>query len=403
MPRRAAPGKRRPGGMASSFQQRLQEKIQQLRAAERGFLPLEKAIRETFDLPPDHKGLLSRRQLQKIAEGEEIPLRLDQLDLLDRFLRHRRHESLADMLNPPSVLRYMAEEGRIGFIIGSQPNRELRRIDFSRWDIKSMQTIQECLYATGKPLQISFEDAILRGRQAEVFRDESTLPAHEDWFHMVGNLDSQGQTLIVVGSPRVNHGAEKVLAAMFGVEPFRPWPASRIKDRPFAFFWPDWCENPARPESCLHFDPVSDSRYVEFEQDDLEFLRSLGSRDAGSQQAEERRYDCGMVANGRFHRIRRGQKKWSSYAVIAARRGLHRTCACICGATGPATLAAARIFERFVPELGWRDHRVAWCLVRADVRDERQDGVPGFRADERRVVDQVIVDDKIHFYEAPRR
>lgn len=384
----------------TTFQRLLGKKIGQLRDEMRGYLPLEKAIRKAFDQPEDRRSLLSRRQLQKIAELEAIPLRLDQLDLLDRFLRRSRHESLADMLNPPSVLRVMAEEGRIGFIIGSQPNLEARRIDFSRWDIKSMQVIQRALHATGKPVQILIEDVILRGKDdAEVFRNGACLPPSEDWYHLVGNLDSPGESLIVVGSPKVNHGAEVVLAAMLGVDPFSPWPSERRAQRPFAFFWPDWGLNLARPESCLLFEPVRDSRFVDLKEEDVQFLLGVAKRES-SGQAELSRYDCAVVADGRVYPVQRSERERRSYAIIAARAGTHRTCACICGATGPSTLAAARVFERLVPELSWdrRDNRVAWCLVRADVQEDGEPGRPGFRADERRVVGQSIVDNKIHFY-----
>lgn len=391
------------GGL-SMFQKRLRDKIRQLRDSEKGYLPLENAIRATFGCEAENA--LSRRQLQKIAEGKDIPLHFHQLDILDRFLRLRGHGSLADMLNPRSVLRFMAEEGRIGFMIGSRPlHDESRHMDvFSRWDVKSMQTIQKELYATGKPLQIVIEDVLFRDReQSGKLRDLVEAQADEDWLKMVGKLDAAGDSLIVLGSPRVNHGAEKVLASMLGVKPFRPWPAERMRERPFAFFWPDWCRNPERPESCLHFDPSSDPR-VEIDRQDLDFIHALQSGDRSAALQEERPFDCAIVANGVFYPIRGREKRWRSYAIIAARRGWHRTFACICGATGPATLAGAQVFDRFEPPyMDGRDDRVAWCLVQADVEDERETrGKASYRADPRVVVSPLIVENKIHFYAPPK-
>jgi hypothetical protein len=399
--RKTASGKQKQGTRTSHFQQRLGEKISQLMNLAGGYLPLENAIREAFELAEKDKSVPGRRQLQKIVEGKDIPLRFEQMDLLDRFLRLRGHESLADLLNPPSVLRFIAEEGRITFIMGSQPHQdEVRRMDyFSRWDINAMQTIQKGLYATGKPLQIMIEDVILRGHEVAGFRDEGVSGPDQEWLNLVENLDGSGESLIVLGSPRVNHGAEKVLAAMLGVEPFRPWPSNRISERPFAFCWPEWWRHGKHSESCMHFDPADDPR-VPLGDADLQFLQQVKSRGWNALKQEEVRFHSAVIANGRFYPIRRGEE-WS-YAVIVARRGLHRTCACICGATGPATLAAARVFESFVPQFSkeGRDDRVAWCLVKADVRDDPRK--PSFRADRRIVVNQGIVDNKTYFYPPDR-
>ena len=404
--RKSSAAERKHSWHMSTFHQRLREKIGKLRDQKGGYLPLENAIREVLGIPPEHRTLLSRRQLQKIVDGQNIPLRFEQLDMLDRYLRYSSQESLADILNPPSVLRLMAEEGRVAFVMGSQPysNDKVRKMDiFSRWDIKSMQTIQEGLYATGRPLQILIEDVILRGREAEVFQGDTITQNSEDWFRLVGNLDSPGESLIVLGSPRVNHGAEKVLGAMLGVMPFRPWPLTTMADRPFAFFWPDWWKDQGRPGSCLHFDSASESS-VKLEPDDKAYLKEVEARGWDAVQADQERFYSAVIANGVFYPVRRGGEVSTSYAIIAARRGLHRTCACICGATGPATLAAARMFERFIPEFNTegRDQRVAWCLVKAEVRDEGMSGKESFRADQRIVVDQEIVDNKIHFF-PPKR
>ena len=386
------------------FRQRLRTCIRKLCEDYGGYLPLERAIRDSFDPSPPASALLSRRQLQKLAYGpEDIPLRLDQVDLLNQFLRLRRQESLSDMLNPPTVLRFMAEEGRIGFILGSQPHHlgSRRSVDvFSRWDMSSIETIQKGLYATNQPLHIHIEDVMYRGQKAEDLREGGVSHSDEGWLYLVGNPSSPGASLIVLGSPKVNHAAEKVLATMLGVTPFRRWPREKIAQRPFAFLWPDWCQPGEHPESCLHLAPATDVVFRP-SPDEARAFQSLITGEWDSIPEAERPFDCAVYAHGQFYPIRQSGEQWKSYAIIAARRVNHRTCACICGATGPATLAAARVFEHFVPGFASaeRDHRMAWCLVEALVEDRPG---AGFRADKRQVVTEKIVGD-VHFYPPERR
>lgn len=397
------------------FRNRLRGRIRQLANDYGGYLPLERAIRESFNPPPPASALLSRRQLQKLASGsEDIPLHLDQLDLLNQFLRLRRQESLEDMLNPPTVLRFMAEEGSIGFVLGSQPHvGPWRRMDvFSRWDMSSIETISKGLYATNLPLHIHIEDVMFRGQKADHLRDGGSAQTDEAWLHLVGNLRSTGNSLIVLGSPKVNHAAEKVLATMLGVSPFTRWPRDKIERRPFAFLWPDWCQNGNHPESCLHFDPATDVVFkpTREEAQAFQYLTSdkwVSQRSeelTDEQRAEQRKelpFDCAVYAGGKFYPIRQSGDKWQSYAIIAVRRVNHRTCACICGATGPATFAAARILEHFVPGFASaeRDDRMAWCLVEADVEDWQG---TGYRADKRQVVAERIKEE-VRFYSPERR
>src|SRR5262249_49532335 len=161
----------------------------------------------------------------------------------------RRHTSIGRLYATPSALQEIASHGTVGFVLGSQPDKEARRIDLSRWDILSMRELLNQLYRLGQPLQVQFEDVIYRGREAEMFR-KPAVPKNEVWFH---DLQSEhGPSVLCLGSPKANHCAEVMLAEMLGVEPFRPW--SSTKPRPFGFVWSHGDSRADEIESCVKLD-----------------------------------------------------------------------------------------------------------------------------------------------------
>ena len=383
----------------TSFQLELSEKIRDAQRIERGFLPMENAIRIAASTPEGSPPPITRKQLQKLAYGEDLPLRFQQMDALDRYFRSKGLRTLARMLEPPTALRRMAEGGRIACVFGSQPNQKEKRISLSRWDVKGMQAIQRALYATGIPAQVALMDVIFRGELATRFKDPSTVGENEEWYHLVQRPNLRGDSVVILGSPKANHGAEVVISRMLDVEPFELWPKDRIDERPFAFAWHQVDHRAHRMHSCLNLG-IEDAERVKLEnEDDREYLRRLIAGDAAVAR------DSAVIANGKVHRIartNRSEQQWKSYGIIAVRKFRHRAFACIMGATGPATMAAARLFAQFAPDLSGTEEpgRTAWCLVEVIVEDETV-GVPkteNFRADERRIVDQRILDQGIFYY-----
>src|SRR5207302_2843655 len=67
-----------------------------------------------------------------------------------------------------------------------------------------------------------------KGKLTEnTFRDEP-------WFKLLAGKDAP--SLICIGSPRANHAAEILFAAMYGVSPFK---SGHNEALPFRFYWKD--------------------------------------------------------------------------------------------------------------------------------------------------------------------
>jgi hypothetical protein len=376
------------------FRRRLAEQMKRCAETSGGFLALEEDIQHVLgvDEPP-----IKRRQLTKLANGEDLPLRSSQLESLDQYLQVRCHTSIGRLYATPSVLQEIAAHGTVGFVLGSQPDKEARRIDLSRWDIRSMRDLLNQLYRLGQPLQIQFEDVIYRGHEAEMFRS-TAVPKNEVWFH---DLESEhGPSVLCLGSPKANHCAEVMLADMLGVEPFRPWSAKA--PRPFGFVWANGDMRAEEIESCVKLDVTRD----ELELRTLKgFSHDLLQRLKQWKPTPEHRTPTtlAIVFDGKIVEVCRDGESWDSYAIVAARRLGKRMHVCIAGLTGPATLGAARLLHRFEPKLELEldsplaKPAMAWTVVKVHVSFKETEDYH-YRFDGRRVEKEPVFEDEVRYF-----
>jgi hypothetical protein len=389
------------------FREQLKLVINTAAARTKGFNALEKEMKKF--LAPLKLPYLKRRQLAKLGvEDIDLPLSLRQLEGLDYYLRHFCRTSLGHLWGDRNILQTLAADERIMFLLGSQPDREARRIDLSRWDIRAMREVLDGLYGLGMPLTIEFEDVIYRDAHADDFGTDK-VARNEQWYHDL--VKGSGAAVVCIGSPKANHGAEVLLSRMMGVEPFKPWSSSQ--PRPFAFIWSGDDKRGKKIQSCFKLDPVKDAQQVlALKGATPEIVAELQKSKDGS--------TLGIAVGDELFTVRRNHTSWDSYAVIAARRSGRRTEVCLAGLTGPATLGAAKTLREFKPHLdrsldalvddkpagkspttvhrAGMLPRMAWLLVKTPVADDKQ---PTFRSDERRAGDSSIVGDVNYFDPAP--
>lgn len=77
------------------------------------------------------------------------------------------------------MIREITDHGHVTITLGSQPLEPLRRIDVSRWDLRSQSKILRAMNATGRTVNLAVEDVICRDRAAEDFSNDDDVPQNE--------------------------------------------------------------------------------------------------------------------------------------------------------------------------------------------------------------------------------
>lgn len=329
---------------------------------------------------------LTRKQIRKIANGNDLALSCHHLEAFDRFLQLRMGTSLTQMLQSPNLIETIASRGDVTFIVGSQPEQKHRRIDVSRWDVLALRDLMSDMCSMGHSTQMHVEDVIFRGREGAMFACADNVSGNERWFPLVTQAASPD--VIVIGSPKANHCAEVVGARLFETPPFveRP-PGSQI---PFAFVWP---RNDVRAETVKSVFSLDIDR-------DINQLRTLAGWSQSLRNSLRRRNtrDLAIVFNGGIHAVRRPARggKWDTYGVLIARSIGSRIFVCLMGLTGPATRGCAQMVKKFCANLARTDETnrplLAWAVVKVGVSDERATR-PKYRCDERSIVEQQFATD----------
>ena len=322
---------------------------------------------------------IDRRKLKQLAsEGEDVPLRVSELVKLDRCLTEN---GLGRLLAADAIVNSIAEHGRITFVLGSRPRpaKEVRRIDLSRWDIRSLSEILKGLNRTGRTLQLAIEDVIYResGQAKRDFGIEGKIQENEIWYH---NHLMQQRSIISIGSPIANHCTELLLSKMFDVKPFAPWPSHL--EPPFFFAWPDSNVPAAQNESAFKRRP-----------DQLGAMKGVKpSLVKELQKKDASKGDVCVLYDGSLRIVDR-RKRWNSYGIVAVqRRAGNQIFAVLAGITGPATVAASRLMVDLFDDLRINEKRqcskTVWVTIEAEVEDIKKGDE---RSDERRVLAQSIV------------
>ena len=296
---------------------RMAKALAERKEAEKGFLPLARAIHK---LSSARKGqhVVDRRKLKAIVEGKDVLFRTTELRAIDRYLE-RFGEGLAHrpFFEKEDMLRSLAATQNVTFLLGSRLDTQLKRLDFSHWDVNGMVDILRGLNRF--PGHIRFD--IQEVRRA-VSQKEALESRNAKWAKL---LDTDGPSLVCLGSPRASQAAEIMLASMYDRVAFTS--AADVEDPPFCFVWTGRFGPGARM-------PFTSTFAVEPE--------VLNARRA----KKIRKDGYGLMWDGEFlvsphPSSRKGTK---SYAVVVAqRRKTGAIWIVVAGMTGVSTYAAAQM------------------------------------------------------------
>jgi hypothetical protein len=319
-----------------------------------------------------NKRKVDRRKLRRIAEGDSVTMTLDELEAIDAYLI-REGRGLAAVFGQPSIIKSLVEEGRVTFLLGSRAYEKRRTIELSGWDFRSMGTLMRSSYRATLAVRTAVEEVLLwSGKDnlnAETYHD---LFEGEPWMSLLEDTD--GPSLVCIGSPRACHSTELVLAKMLEVTPFQRPDSSTLDRLPFFFVWPQaQCDELpsafALPETALP--------------------------NSGQESVSQDSRTPGLYCYKSLHRIDRTDRTDkvtnSTYGVIAAqRRRTGQVWLVVTGLNGPGTLATAGAVDSIttaIPQGEPGKHgRVLWAIVKGDVKSSH-----ALRGDLRHLTNQQLL------------
>jgi hypothetical protein len=317
---------------------------------------------------------VDRRKLQKIAKRIDVPLNFREFTTLNAYLESQGR-GIAAVSSPPGVIREITDHGHVTITLGAQPLEPLRRIDVSRWDLRSQSEILRAMNATGRTVNLAVEDVICRDRAAEDFSNDDDVPQNEVWHK---HLKDDGPSVICIGSPKACHASEVMLARMTRLQMFQREPTTPAP--PFFFAWPD-------------HDPRAQKVASTFKRTSRQLKQCVDHTGALVTDLADEKCQTSALFDGQLRPVFRGGKEWRTHAVVAAqRRPGNQIWLVLAGLTGPATLGAAMAIHEFAADLsiesGSKCSKLAWATVTSHVKDA---GPGGIRWDERRVCGRPVL------------
>lgn len=320
------------------------------------------------DIGIDRRKLSQLEGLLDEPPAEPPTLTLQELCDIDRYFKECGAEGVSSIFQAGSILEQIAaDQHDVTFILGSRPDGADRRIDVSRWDVRSFQSLLSGLNQTGQPFTFNLEDVIWREHASKSL--SKRVSRDETWFHQ---LEERKSSFVSIGSPLACHASEVCLARMLGVEAFQAWP--NLSPPPFSFGWALNDGKTQGLESVLDAARQPHSQHRET----IDWLKSNPDHLA-------------LFTDKQAFRVVRKQKtKWTSYGIIAAqRREADDSIWIVCGGlTGPATMASATVASRFNPEPAKLNYpNVAWALVTCTVAGDK---TGHYRKDVRRIVNTQV-------------
>ena len=333
-----------------------------------GYLNLQYMIAEDVNEPTSSRPnpmSIDRRKLRRIAERDfEVPLRLEELRLLDKFFV-RRGYSLAthSLFKYKGIIEQINESKTVVILSAAYPDRrtigkedrDLLRTDLDHWDVKSIGEIIRIMNEHNIHPNISLENAL--------FRDPgSDIELHDEpWIRFFkGDTDSIGpgsqSSVIAVGSPRANRSASYMLERIFNRRHEKP--EARLEDRlPFYFVWRPDARHRASSFVIDHMAgpvPRLDRSFAgRLEHDDAArglYLTKRGRR-------EERLYKADTEGG-----------KGRSYGIIAAQLQAPGTVwIAVAGITAPATFGIASLLGQLRTPIPMRPDAY-WAALEIDLR-----------------------------------
>lgn len=349
-------------------------------------------------------GKVTYEFLEGLATGNESTgLRLSHLIALHSwFSQHGHGLDEIPLLRRQGLLGCLRSQEQVRILIAAKMIVP-RQTHYTRWDARALDEVKDLLQPPGtpNPRGRANEFDVLLGPPSERRRYED-----EPWHRLI---EEDRLSLVSIGSPRSSLASELMLARMFRVAPsgrdrlplFHP-------SLPFQFVWPP--DPPPRPDL-----PPSLAVPSTF---------ALGPEDLGPRRADlaDRIRTRGFGALAcRLHPPATspagppsaaveqvfevpaiGPHSWNSYGVICAqRRPAGHLWVVLAGLSGPATLAAARMLQDFLPAPPLPVRRqpippVHWALVEARLREGHDSPEEG---DNRQLLDARLISLQTHLHE----
>jgi hypothetical protein len=298
-------------------------------------------------------GEIDRRKLEMIARGDDRPLLLSEINALDRYFESKGKR----LLDRPGLVPALAERGEVDILIGARldkaPSAEkaagtwkAARNATSMWDVRALAAVLREL-DRARP-QTRYEITPILGVNSG---PTPPRPAGgQGWWPNPDRKPEANRSTVSIGGPRSSPVAERMLAEMFNLEPYRV-PNLREWTRPFLFVWPS-----DAGQSCMSID-VPEAR---------RFARNPTSEDGPS----------GLIIDRDLFIVPNDQKagRGTTVGVLAAqRRPKGQVWLLLAGIDGPATYALAYELPSLsaqidLPQLdGSGRSPVIWAAVRAEV------------------------------------
>jgi hypothetical protein len=337
---------------------RLAKTLGERLAKEGSYMALAQAISEANGIYTDEDGnrpkdAVDRRKLKSIVDNDEkLTFSVVELRALDRYLERYGHGlAYSPLFSKPDLLQSLADYGDVTFLLGSKPEEDHFRVNFSHWDVLAMGEIQRSVNAFAPRV---FFDI----REVRLQPDVDGARRSVDESKCAQLLAEDGPSVVSLASSRRNPASDMMLSMMCGCEPFEDVPLTQKRSLPFHLVWP-----PGR-------DPVLPSS----------FHLSSGDVERYDERAAE------IVRNERASALVVGDEVWvdeltrrgygPTYGVcVAQRRRRGQVWMVLAGLTGPATYAAARLVKKMGTSLQRDDHGgnspVYYTLIRGNVEHDR--------------------------------
>jgi hypothetical protein len=266
---------------------------------------------------------VDRKKLADLLDepGRRIPVRfsLAELEAIGRFLaRHGRR--LGDLFDQRSILESLGEPpGKVTCLLGAQEHtlNDRTRLAVGAWDTRSLHVLLSAMGRLPAHVQVDLQEVLWSNKK----RPTEEQFQKEDWYRC---LAEGGPSVVCIGSPKVNHATELVLAKILGTVPFRR-PTGKPNPRGVYFIWPPE-EHPLPSAFSL---PASAIREMNPELADLADTIEHGKASA-------------LLFKGKLYPTHPFGEQNPTYGLIAAqRRSGGATWVCIAGLSGPSSYAAA--------------------------------------------------------------
>ena len=284
---------------------------------------------------------ISRHAVEKLIHNpSQVSLSMSNLAALHTFLTpYDEGLDQHPILERALPINWLARSLVITWLLASKPNLHARHEDISAWDFRSQNELQSTLHVHGARPKNGNEIFLVPPRSEH----DATQKQKID--HLI---DGGTHSLISIGSPLACPSSEMLLARMFGVEPFsKPSLAHRL---PFYFLWPPHCTQHlqssfALPAEALPSGAIGDA------------IR------AGKASA--------LQVGDQLYQVLLNKNKYILYGIIVAQRRCNgEVWVVLAGLSGPATLAAARLFRDIpaaLPATPGRNAPILFAVVEADV------------------------------------